>query len=299
MASDRILPGLGLRLFAVFCLSTMMAMTKLVDAMGAHLFEILFFRQLLSIPVALAWLGIGPDGIGGVRTARLGAHAWRTLAGLIGLFANFGAVLLLPLAEATTLQFTVPIFATVLGALVLHEHVGRYRWAAVTAGLIGVVAVAQPSGGHFPIAGTMVGLIGAFGIALVSILLRQLGKTESAGTTVFWFSLFSVGALTPLYLMKAQAHDPMVWLLLIGIGVAGGAGQVALTGALRLAPVSAVVPMDYSGLIWATLYGWILFAALPTPTTWLGAPLIVAAGLVILWRERVKGREISSGDRPA
>lgn len=291
MGSDRILTGIGLRLFAILCLTMMAALAKLAGAMGTNLAEILFFRQLLAIPVVLAWVAMGPGGIGTLRTERLGAHAWRTVAGLVGMVANFSAVLLLPLAEATTLQFTVPIFATLLGIVLLHERVGAYRWGAVLAGLAGVLLVAQPSGDHFPLAGTLVGLFGALMIALIAILLRQLGRTESAGTTVFWFSLFTLVPLGPVYLFYAQPHGWQVWALLAGVGAAGGIGQIAITAALRYAPVSAVVPMDYSGLIWATLYGWLLFGALPTPTTWIGAPVIIGAGLVILWREQVRARQ--------
>ena len=72
---------------------------------------------------------------------------------------------------------------------------------------------------------------------------------------------------------------------MIGIGVVGGMGQIALTAALRFAPVSTVVPMDYSGLVWATLYGWLLFGVLPGESTWVGAPIIIASGLYIVWRE--------------
>ncbi|MEI9849697.1 MAG: DMT family transporter [Sphingomonas sp.] len=302
MGSDRIFTGLGLRLFAILCLTLMAALAKLASTMGTTLIEIIFFRQLFAIPVAVAWLATSPGGIATVRTNKLGAHAWRTLAGLLGMIANFSAVLLLPLAEATTLQFTVPIFATLLGAFLLGEHVGGYRWGAVVAGLAGVLVVAQPSGGHFPLVGTLIGLAGALLVALIAILLRQLGRTESAGTTVFWFSLFTMVPLGPAYLFVAQPHDLHVWAILLSVGLVGGVGQIAITAALRYAPVSAVVPMDYSGLIWATLYGWLFFNVLPTATTWIGAPLIIASGLVIVWRERVRHQAVSAvtaADTPA
>jgi len=118
---------------------------------------------------------------------------------------------------------------------------------------------------------------------------------------VFWFSLLSVPPLAIAYAFDLRVHDALTWAMLFGVGLIGGAGQLALTAALRFAPVSAVVPMDYSGLIWATLYGWLIFAVWPTPTTWLGAPLIIASGLVIVWRERVRGRAaatLSAADRP-
>ncbi|RYD68268.1 MAG: DMT family transporter [Sphingomonadales bacterium] len=290
MSSDRIYAGLALRLFAILCLSTMAALIKLAEAHGAGLAEILFFRQACAVPMVMAWLAMGP-GLRTIGTTRFGAHVTRTAIGLLGMVFNFGAVLLLPLAEATTLQYTVPIFATILGALVLREGVGRHRWAAVAIGFGGVLILAQPGGGHFPLIGTAVGLVAALFVAIISILLRQLGKTESTGTTVFWFSLLSLPPLAVAYAFDLRAHDFTTWAILIGIGLVGGLGQLGLTGALRLAPVSTVVPMDYSSLIWATLYGWLLFGVLPTSTTWIGAPVIIASGLYIVWREHRRHQE--------
>lgn len=284
MPSDRILVGVALRLFAILCLASMAALIKLAEADGATLAEIMFFRQLAAIPIVLAFVAAG-DGLATLATTRFKSHAIRTGVGLIGMAANFGAILLLPLAEAQTLAFTAPIFATVLGALWLKEATGWHRWGAVIAGFVGVVIVAQPGSGHFPLVGALVGLFAAFMVASVSILLRQLTRSESAGTTVFYFSLLSMPLIAPFYWFDAQAHGGWVWVLLIAIGVIGGMGQIALTAALRFAPVSTVVPMDYSGLVWATLYGWLLFGVLPGEWTWVGAPIIITSGLYIVWRE--------------
>jgi drug/metabolite transporter (DMT)-like permease len=185
----------------------------------------------------------------------------------------------------------VPIFATILGAILLREGVGVHRWAAVLTGFVGVLIVARPGGGHFPLQGTAVGLMAAFLVALIAIQLRALGRTEPSGTTVFWFSLLSVPIAGVPYAFFAQPHDATTWALLIALGVVGGIGQLALTASLRFAPVSVVVPMDYSSLIWATLYGWLIFSVLPTSATWLGAPVIIASGLYIVWREHRRQQE--------
>jgi drug/metabolite transporter (DMT)-like permease len=135
------------------------------------------------------------------------------------------------------------------------------------------------------------------------VLLRQLGKTESAGTTVFWFSVLSVPPLAVLLLIYGiHPHDAATWAMLIAIGMIGAVGQLALTAALRYGPVSTVVPMDYSSLIWATLYGWFLLGTLPTPYTWAGAPVIIASGLYIVWREHRRGQPqspVTAADTPA
>jgi drug/metabolite transporter (DMT)-like permease len=284
---DLILLALSLRLLSVAFLASMSAAIKLAEAHGAHLPEILFFRQAGATILVTAIIARGP-GLRSVATKRLPAHIARAVAGLLAMTLLFTAILLLPLAEATTMQFTVPIFATILGALILGEPTGWHRWAAVLAGFAGVLIVTQPGSGHIPLIGAAAGLTSAMMTALVSILLRQIGRTESSTTTVFWFSLLSLVPLAPFYAFDLRAHPPIVWAILAAVGLFGGAGQLALTSALRLGPVSVVVPMDYSSIIWATLYGWLLFGALPGPMTWIGAPIIIASGLYIVWREHVR-----------
>jgi drug/metabolite transporter (DMT)-like permease len=288
--TDRVLKGVVLRLFAIACLSTMSALIKLAETRGAGLIETMFFRQLCAVPLVTAWIAAGP-GLASIRTERFWSHVSRSAVGLTGMVFTFGAVILLPLAEATTLQFTVPIFATLLSALVLREPTGRHRWAAVVVGFLGALVVTLPSGTHFPLWGAVVGLLAALFVAIVAILLRQLGRTEGAGTTVFWVSVLCLPPLGIAYLFQMRAHDPLTWAILIGTGLVGGVGQLALTGSLRFAPVSAVVPMDYSSLIWGTLFGWVLFSAWPAPATWIGAPIIIASGLYIVAREHRLQRE--------
>jgi drug/metabolite transporter (DMT)-like permease len=281
---DRLIPAITFRLLSVVAFATMGALIKLAEARGAKLVELLFFRQAMAIPVVVITVIVGP-GIATLKTGRLPAHLLRTAIGLSSMACMFLTILLLPLAEATTLQFTVPIFATILGAAVLREPTGWHRWGAVLAGFVGVLIVAQPGSGHIPLIGAITGLSAALLSATVSILLRHIGKTERATTTVFYFSLLSMVPLTPLFLIAVAPHDTQTWMLLVLIGLAGGIGQIAMTSSLSLAPVAVVVPMDYSGLIWATLYGYLLFGALPTHMTWVGAPIIIASGLYIVWRE--------------
>jgi drug/metabolite transporter (DMT)-like permease len=198
-------------------------------------------------------------------------------------------VTLLPLAEATTIGFTVPIFATILSALVLKEATGLHRWGAVVLGFCGVLVMVRPDAAHFPPLGVAVALAAAIMIAVTSILLRQIGRTEGTATTVFWFTILSLPPLGICLYFFGQNHDLATWGLLALIGLAGGAGQLFLTASLRWAPVSVVLPMDYSSLIWATLLGWLIWDYWPGGSTWAGALLIVGSGLYIGWRERVRG----------
>jgi drug/metabolite transporter (DMT)-like permease len=285
-AEQRPLLAMGLRLAAAVLLALMFAGVKWAAERGVHVVESLFYRQIGSALCATAWVALGA-GFASLRTRRVGAHVARMVMGVIAMALNFAAMILLPLAEATAIGFSVPIFATVLAATLLGEPTGRWRWGAVIAGFVGVLIVVQPGSAHIPIEGAAVAVAAALLTACTTIALRRLGATEAASTTVFWFALSSLvplGLLMPLF---ASAHDPYTWAIVAGLSLAGGLAQLALTGALRLGPVALVMPMDYTSLIWATLLGLAVFDQLPSPWTWAGAPVIILSGIVIVWREHV------------
>jgi drug/metabolite transporter (DMT)-like permease len=288
--------ALLIRLGAVAALATMSALIKLAGDHGIHLLEIMFWRQFVTIPILLSWV-VATTGIGALATRRPGTHFLRALYGTIGMLLTFGAVLLLPLAEATTMGFTAPIFAVILSALLLKDDVGIWRWSAVIAGFVGVVLIAQPGSGHIPLFGALVALGSAFMIALISIQIADLNRTEKPLTIVFYFAAFSVPMTVVALPFVFEPRDATGWWLLLAIGITGSIGQLLLTAALRFGKVASVIVLDYSSLFWATLYGWLLFDTLPPASTWLGAPLIVVAGLVIAWREhrlaRARTRELA------
>ena len=286
---DRIFTAIGLRLLSVVLFAVMNVFIKLCERDGASLGEILFWRQFGAAALVGGVVLAGP-GWRSVATTRMPAHILRAAMGVAAMAFTFATILALPLAEATTIGFTMPIFATILGALILRESTGWHRWAAVTVGFAGVLTVAQPGSGHFPFWGAASGLAAAALTASVSILLRQIAQTEATTTTVFWFSTLSLLPLGILYAFVARAHPVELWMFLAAVGLLGGAAQLAMTSALGLGPVSVVVPMDYSSLIWAMVLGWTVFGTLPGPATWIGAPIIVASGLYIVWRERVRHR---------
>lgn len=285
---ERPVLAIGLRLLAMLSLSITFATAKLAADQGISLVETLFYRQLIALPIVFSWVAL-TQGAGAVRTQRIGAHISRAALGLLGMALNFGSFILLPLAEASSISFTTPLFGTILSALILKEAVGIRRWSAVLIGFLGVLIITGPTGSAgLPPFGLAVAIGASLVTAMVSIMLRALGRTEGAGSTVFWFTLLTVPALGLLMPAFAESHDAYGWGLLAIIGVAGAVAQLALTGALRWAPVSVVLPMDYSSIIWASLFGWLFYAHVPTGTTWLGAILIVASGLFIAWRERKK-----------
>jgi len=133
--------------------------------------------------------------------------------------------------------------------------------------------------------------------ACATIAIRHLGATEAVATTVFWFGLTSLVPLGIAMPFVAHGHDAATFGAIAALSLAGGIAQLALTGALRLAPVALVMPMDYSALLWATLFGLLLFDQAPSRWTWFGAPIVIGAGLVILWREhqrRIAGSAVAA-----
>ena len=296
--AQRPLAGIALRLLTAILLALMFALVKLSVSRGVHLVETLFYRQIGSALCATA-LVIAADGFGSLRTRRVGAHVVRMVLGMTAMALNFLAMIMLPLADATAIGFTVPIFSTVLAALVLGEATGRWRWSAVLAGFAGVLLIVQPGRNAVPLDGASVAVAAALLTAAVTIMIRRLGATERATTTVFWFAASSLLPMGLLMLWFAQPHDFMTWLILGAMALTGGLAQLTLTASLRLAPVALVMPMDYTSLLWAALLGLWLFAELPSQSTWIGAPVIIASGLVIVWREHRLSRAVPATATPA
>ncbi|MBA4354356.1 MAG: transporter [Novosphingobium sp.] len=281
--------ALALRLVATVLFSVMLLLVKLTGERGIALPETLFWRQLLPALAIFGWL-LGRGQLHRLKTKRPWIHARRALIGGAGMFLTLGVVRLLPLAEATVLGFTTPIFAVMLSALLLKERVGIWRWSAVIAGLIGVLVIAGPDSGSLPIDGVAVGIGAAFMVALVTVQVRDLGRTEEPLTVVFYFSAFSAPLLGLFLFQTGANHDLTGWLMLGGIGLTGLFAQIAMTASLRYGSVSSVIVVDYIQLAWATGWGWLIFDHLPPATTWVGAPIIIGASLLIVWREHHLGK---------
>ena len=284
-AEQRHVAGVALRLVTALLLAIMFALVKLLSTRGVNIVETLFYRQCGSALCAVGVVAAGP-GFQSLHSKRVGAHVGRMALGVSAMGLNFAAMIMLPLAEATVIGFSVPIFSTVLAAMVLGEPTGKWRWGAVAAGFLGVLLIVQPGTGEVPLTGASVALVAALLTASVTIVIRRLGATERATTTVFWFAASSLVPLGVMMIWFARPHDPTTWAILGVMALAGGLAQLTLTGALRLAPVALVMPMDYTSLIWALLFGMWLFGEMPTPWIWVGAPIIIMSGLTIVWREQ-------------
>lgn len=286
---DRPMLALGLRLAATVLFSAMLLLVKLTGERNIALPETLFWRQALPALSIFLWLALRGE-LHRLKTQRPWIHARRALIGGSGMFLTLGVVRLLPLAEATVLGFTTPMFAVILSALVLKEKVGVWRWTAVLMGLLGVLIIAGPDTGNLPLFGVVVGIGAAFMVALVTIQVRDLGRTEEPLTVVFYFSAFSAPVLGLFLFQTGASHDLTGWLMLAGIGLTGLFAQIAMTASLRYGSVSSVIVVDYIQLAWATFWGWLIFNHMPPASTWVGAPIIIGASLLIAWREHLLSR---------
>jgi drug/metabolite transporter (DMT)-like permease len=284
--TDNRLKGIVLRIVATLSFATMAAIGKRASQHGIGAIELVFFRSLFALPVVLLWVGLGP-GLRAIGTRRPRAHLLRATLGLAGMVLLFQALVMLPLAEAITISFASPLFATLLAALLLSERVARYRWAAVLTGFAGILIVTQPGGHEIPLLGALAGLCGALAAAAVNITLRHIGATESAAATVFWFMMMGTVATGTLLLFQGTtALTPMLLLELAAVGLAGGVAQISLTKSLQLAPVSALAPFDYLQLLGAIFYGWLFWSDVPAWTTVAGGALVVGSGIYTLYREQ-------------
>jgi drug/metabolite transporter (DMT)-like permease len=282
-------------LVAVTCLSGMDAGIKWLTA-DYSVPQVGFMRYLIGLVVALgiAWQA---GGIGTLRTRRIGGHLLRSVLNLGTMLTFYYALRLMPLADTFAVGYAAPLFMTVLSVPLLKEKVGPRRWAAVCLGFVGVLVVLQPGAAGFN-AGSMLALTSAFLYALTIITSRQLSATEASHTILFYYSvsvIVALGATMPWNWITPPWHD--LWLVLL-VGLAGSFGQFFLNQAFRYGEVSLLAPLDYTGMIWGVLLGFVLWGDLPTALVLIGAGIIAACSIYIVRREAMRRRESQPGTGP-
>jgi drug/metabolite transporter (DMT)-like permease len=254
---------------------------------GYPVSQIVFFRCFLAfLPIFFVLHRAGGWHV--LRTKRPGAHFFRVAVGGVALFVGFYALTLMPLADYFAFTYAAPLFATMLSIPILGEQVGFRRWSAVGVGFVGVLIMLQPGVKTFAFA-EMVAIVAAFTYALAIIAVRNLARTENSASTVFYFTLAGLilaGAVLPFEWRTPTLRE---WGLLLGIGLMSGVGQILMTDAYRLAPTSVIAPFDYTSMIWALALGYALFGKFPEPVVLVGAGVVIASGVYILYRETVRG----------
>lgn len=270
----------------------MAAMAKLAAMGGLGLVEAVFIRSIIATLLILAWLAaVGRLDL--LRTERPLLHLRRSAIGGVGLLFNFAGFMFLPLSQAVAIGFAMPLFATMMSALLLGEPVGRHRWAAVALGFVGVLLLVRPDHAGWSGMMTLVPLIGAALTALVVVTIRQMAATEHGLTIAFYFSLFSTVGSGLALPFTWTTPPSSLWWALAALGISGGIAQMLMSMSLRYAPVGTVVPFDYAQLLFAGSLAWLLFAEMPSTDTLVGGTVIVASGLYILHRELVRRRAIT------
>jgi drug/metabolite transporter (DMT)-like permease len=247
-----------------------------------HPFEVAFFRNFVGILVMTPWLA--RVGWAGLRTQRQGMFLLRGIFGISAMLAWFWALSVMPLAEATALSFTAPLFSSVLAVLILGEIVRARRWGAIAVGFIGALMILRPGVETISVASLAV-LFSSLMMASSIIVIKSLSRTESPSAIVTYMVLY----LTPLSLGPAlfvwttPSWNALFWMMAIGL-LATGAHQ-CLTRAFAAAETSAVMAFDFTRLIFAATIGFVVFGEVPDLWTWLGAAIIVAASVYIAHRE--------------
>ncbi|AHD02371.1 DMT family transporter [Leisingera methylohalidivorans] len=274
------------------------------------LYEVVLFRSVVAVCVMLAVILPLEGGYHLLRTHQPKLHFARCLAVLFANICFFTGLAILPLAEAVAIAFATPLIVTALSALFLGERPGPWRWGAVAIGFLGVLIIMRPGPGTFQ-AAALLPALGACGYATLHVLTRRAGSVESGATMAFYpmLGFLIVSALAGILFGNGRFADggspaldfilrawiwpaPEDWPYLIGVGLAGSIGGYLVTQAYRMNEAALAAPFEYIAMPMSVLWGVLIFNEWPGPAVWAGSSLIIAAGLVSVWRETRRNRPV-------
>lgn len=286
-----VLRGMGFMLISAFCYA---AMGAIIHALGDELHPTVlgFFRGFFGLVTALPLVGRRP--LAALSTRHLGNHAWRGFFAVVSMYAFYWALSLSELAKVTALHFTTPIFATLMTVILLRERIRARRVAALVSGFAGAMIIMRPGVAAFDIGAALV-LLSAFLWAMGLVTTKVLARTESPVTVVLYMGIFFTLMTLPAALFFWQTPDLYQLALLLGVGALGTVSHVCLTSAFRTADATAVLPIDFSRLIFASVMGYLFFAEVPDVWTWIGGTVIFTAGTYIAYREGRARKERTPG----
>jgi drug/metabolite transporter (DMT)-like permease len=280
-ARDAVARGVLWAVLAIFLFSSMSALVKWNGAAYA-VTQLAFFRATFAmVPILPLFLAQG--GASMARPGWLGGIVLRGVVGVAGMVMVFYGVANLPLADSVAIAFTVPLWVTALAAPFLGERVGVKGWIAVTAGFLGVLVIAPPTG-RVDLVAAFVCLVGNGLIGFSLILLRQLSRYDRTATIVFYYTVSLIVGTSCLAPLDWRTPPPADWPGLVGLGVLGGLAHITLTQAYRLAPAPTVAAIDYTGIFWGVLFGYAIWGEKPGANLALGAALVIGSGLYIVRR---------------
>lgn len=280
--------GIGLIILACLCFSVLDATAKYLSASLPTL-QIVWVRFVSHVVLSLVLFQVwkSPQLL---KTDRWGLQIIRAFCLLGTTIFNFLAVRYLQLAETMSIMFAAPFVITALAGPVLGEWAGIRRWVAIIVGFLGVLVVTRPGLGglHWAVIYSLAAM--SF-FATYALLTRKLAATDSSAGMLIISGLVASIAMAPVGLSVWQAPDgAWEWGLLIATGAFGGGGHFLFILAHRLAPAPVLAPMTYVQIVWMVALGYLIFGDVPTLTTILGATIVVASGLYILYREQVTVR---------
>lgn len=277
------------------------ALLAIMAAMVRHLSDdlstgqIVFFRNIAGL-IALFPLLLH-TGLAELKTQHFTGHLTRSLVGVSAMYCYFWALAHMPLTEAFLVKLSAPLFMPLLALWWLKEPAGHYSWLALLIGFAGVAVILLPqgssNGADWPLHAVLIGLLGAVLAAAAKVTIRSMSSTESSQRIVFYFGVISATVSLPAALLDWRPVPVEVWGWLALLGVIASAGQLALTKAYRMAPTGKIGVYVYSAVIYGALMGWWFWDEIPLWTTWAGAALIVAAGLVNLRGGKSKRKVVS------
>ena len=287
--------GLGLGALAFGLFSIMDALVKWLSA--AYPVPQLLVCNALFALVPVGVMVVRRGGLPQLRTRRLGLHLLRGLLGTTGGFLAFYAFSRLPLADAYAIIFATPLLITALSVPILGETVGWRRWSAVLVGFVGVLIMLRP--GVAPIgAGSLAALGAAFASACAILLVRKLSVTETTTSIAFYSNVVAVLLMAVLFSPTFIVPSLPDLALMAASGLFGGSALLILIAAYRRTPAALVAPFQYTQMIWAIVLGLLFWGDRPATAMLLGASIVAASGLFILYRETALGRRPTASLHP-
>ena len=254
---------------------------------GLHPLQVVFFRTAFGLVAMLPWLL--RQGIGVMRTRKLRLHLLRALIGIFAMVGWFTTLSLMPLAEATALSFTAPIFTSVLAVLILGEVMRVRRWSATVIGFLGALLIVRPGFAAIQPA-ALLAIATALVWASSTVLIKVMLRTESAGAITTYMVLLTtpMTLIAALFVWQNPTLEQLGWAALLG--AAGSTGHTCMSRALATADATLVAPLDYLRLPIVALIAFVAFGEVPGVWVWLGGGVIAASSIYIAQREaRVKG----------
>ncbi|XXK35343.1 DMT family transporter [Rhodobacteraceae bacterium nBUS_22] len=247
-----------------------------------HIMEVIFFRNLLACLIIIPVMS--SSGLASFKMNRPGLFVWRAIFVSIGMFSGFSAITLIPLAQATAISFTTPIFVTILAVFLLGEVIKFRRVAAIFVGFIGMLIIVQPGVGSISL-GIILAFIGAFFHSINLLIVKKLTANESANAIVVWMVIM----LVPISFVPAifvwEWPSALTWLYLWCLAFCGTVGHSFFTRAYSLADITSLQPFQFIKLPMIAFLAWVIFSELPLYWTWLGGLIIFSSTVYITRRE--------------